>query len=82
MARKRRIKINPSAMLIGAAQRVEMPVLPARISYDETTDTLYLKFRDTTLNRIARMTIWKRAWSSITTTAHWSALKCLGLPTS
>ena len=23
-----------------------MPVLPARISYVETTDTLYLKFRD------------------------------------
>lgn len=46
MARKRRMKINPSAMLIGAAQRVEMPALPARISYDEMTDTLYLKFRD------------------------------------
>ncbi|MDQ3012340.1 MAG: DUF2283 domain-containing protein [Acidobacteriota bacterium] len=40
------MKINPSAMLIGAAQRVDMPILPARISYDETTDTLYLKFRD------------------------------------
>lgn len=46
MARKRGVKFDPSAILIGAAQRVAMPALPVHISYDEATDTLYLKFRD------------------------------------
>lgn len=46
MARRRAIKINPSAMLISAAQRVELPELPVQIKYDSETDTLYLKFRD------------------------------------
>ena len=46
MARRRAIKINPSRLLISAAQRVEIPALPVRISYDAEADTLYLTFRD------------------------------------
>lgn len=46
MAGKPKLKINPSQMLINAAQRLELPALPVRISYDAATDTLYLKFRE------------------------------------
>jgi len=46
MASKRQVKINPSAMLINAAQRFELPALPVRLNYDPETDTLYLKFRE------------------------------------
>lgn len=45
MARKR-LKINPSALLVSAAQRLELPALPIAIRYDAEADTLYLKFRD------------------------------------
>lgn len=43
MASKRRVKINPNAMLI---QRFELPALPVRLNYDADSDTLYLKFRE------------------------------------
>lgn len=33
-------------MLINVAKRIELPALPARLSYDPETDTLYLKFRE------------------------------------
>jgi uncharacterized protein YuzE len=46
MASKRRVKINPSAMLINAARRFDLPALPVRLSYDPETDTLYLRFRE------------------------------------
>lgn len=42
----KRVKLNPSAMLISAAQRFELPAMPARLKYDPETDTLYLWFRE------------------------------------
>ncbi len=45
MARKR-LKMNPSALLASAARRVELPVLPISIRYDAEADMLYLKLRD------------------------------------
>ncbi len=42
----KRIKINPSAILISAAQRFDLPAVPARLKYDPETDTLYLWFRE------------------------------------
>jgi len=46
MARKRPVKVNPSRLLIMAAQRVELPALPVRIEYDAEVDTLYLRFKE------------------------------------
>lgn len=52
MASRRKVKLNPSAMLISAAQRLDLPALPVSLKYDAETDTLYLKFRnDLTPNR-------------------------------
>ncbi len=42
----KRVKINHSALLMSAAQRVDLPALPISIRYDAEADTLYLKFRD------------------------------------
>ena len=42
----KRIKTNPSAILIGAAQRFKLPAVPARLKYDADADTLYLWFRE------------------------------------
>ena len=42
---RRRLKVNPNALLTSATQRVELPALPESISYDPEADTLYLKFR-------------------------------------
>lgn len=38
--------MNPSRLLIRAAQRVEIPALPVRIDYDADVDTLYLRFKE------------------------------------
>jgi uncharacterized protein YuzE len=46
MASKRQVKVNPSAMLISAARRFDLPALPVRLKYDPETDTLYLWFRE------------------------------------
>ncbi len=46
MARRRSVKPSPSSLLAIAAQRIELPALPVRISYDAEADTLYLKFRE------------------------------------
>ena len=48
MAGRRRVKlkVNPSAMLIAAAKRIELPALPVRLRYDPETDTLYMRFRE------------------------------------
>ena len=42
----KRLKFKPSAILIGAAQRFELPAVPARLKYDPQTDSLYLWFRE------------------------------------
>ena len=44
--RKRAVQVNPSRLLVLAAQRVELPALPVRIEYDADVDTLYLRFKD------------------------------------
>jgi uncharacterized protein YuzE len=38
--------VNPSRLLVLAAERVELPALPVGIEYDADGDTLYLRFKD------------------------------------
>lgn len=42
----KRLKVNPSAVLISAARRFDLPAMPARIKYDPETDSLYMWFRE------------------------------------
>lgn len=42
----KRLKVNPSTVLISAARRFDLPAMPARIKYDPETDSLYMWFRE------------------------------------